>query len=94
MAVDLWETGVKVLVVYPGVVDTDLFRLPDNDPVLASVEPVPVQDLVDGVLNAMDAGAMQVYVPEWFGPLVATKAADPAAFLAGTAAYVRDQQAT
>ena len=31
MAVDLWETGVKVMVVYPGVIDTDLFSLPDND---------------------------------------------------------------
>ena len=25
MAIDLWETGVKVLVVYPGLVDTELF---------------------------------------------------------------------
>ena len=25
MAVDLWQTGVKVLVVYPGLVDTELF---------------------------------------------------------------------
>ena len=32
MAVDLWDTGIKVMVVYPGVVDTPLFELPDNDP--------------------------------------------------------------
>ena len=31
MAVDLWETGVKVMVVYPAVIDTELFTLPDND---------------------------------------------------------------
>ena len=31
MAVDLWDSGVKVTVVYPGVVDTELFTLPDND---------------------------------------------------------------
>ena len=31
MAVDLWETGIKVMVVYPGVIDTPLFSLPDND---------------------------------------------------------------
>ena len=28
MAVDLWETGVRVMVVYPGVIDTPLFSLP------------------------------------------------------------------
>ena len=36
MAVDLWQTGIKVLVVYPGLVDTELFSLPDNDPVVAA----------------------------------------------------------
>src|SRR5579863_9167825 len=36
MAIDLWDTGVKVMVVYPGVVDTELFTLPDNDPFEAS----------------------------------------------------------
>ena len=34
MAVDLWDTGVKVLVVYPGLVDTELFSIPDNDPLV------------------------------------------------------------
>ena len=31
MAVDLWDMGIKVMVVYPGVIDTELFTLPDND---------------------------------------------------------------
>ncbi len=31
MAMDLWETGIKLMVVYPGVIDTPLFSLPDND---------------------------------------------------------------
>ena len=41
MAVDLWETGVTVTVVYPGVVDTELFTLPDNDPFTGDVEAIP-----------------------------------------------------
>jgi len=93
MAVDLWQTGVKVLTVYPGLVDTDLFSLPDNDPVLsATIEPVPVSELVAGVFDALDSDAVQVYVPGYFADLAAGKAADVGRFLAGTAKYVADQQ--
>ena len=28
MAIDLWGTGGRVLVVYPGVVETELFTIP------------------------------------------------------------------
>ena len=42
MAMDLWDDGIKVLVVYPGVVDTPLFTLPDNDPFTAPVEFITV----------------------------------------------------
>jgi NAD(P)-dependent dehydrogenase (short-subunit alcohol dehydrogenase family) len=94
MAVDLWDTGVKVLVVYPGLVDTELFSLPDNDPVLnAPVLPIPVSELVGAVFDALDSNAAQVYVPSWFGDVAAQKAGDVAAFLAGTAAFVAGQTA-
>ena len=89
MAVDLWDTGVKVLVVYPGVVDTELFSIPDNDEFTAPVEKIPVSELVDGVFAALDAGRSQVYVPAFFGELAAGKAANVEGFLAGTAEYVR-----
>ena len=93
MAVDLWPSGVKVLTVYPGLVDTDLFSLPDNDPVLsAAVEPVPVSELVAGVFDALDGDAIQVYVPAYFAELASAKAADVGRFLAGTAKYVADHQ--
>jgi NAD(P)-dependent dehydrogenase (short-subunit alcohol dehydrogenase family) len=93
MAVDLWETGIKVLLVYPGLVDTELFSLPDNDPVLSSsIEPVPVSELVDGVFAALDSGAVQVYVPAYFADLASGKAADVGRFLSGTARYIADQK--
>ncbi|HTZ09450.1 MAG TPA: SDR family oxidoreductase [Acidimicrobiales bacterium] len=89
MAVDLWDTGVKVMVVYPGVVDTELFTLPDNDPFTAEVEAIPVEEAVAAVLEGLAADALEVYVPAWFGDLTPRKAADVAGFLAGTAAYQR-----
>ena len=47
MAVDLWDTGVSITVVYPGVVDTELFTLPDNDPFTGDVEAITVDDAVE-----------------------------------------------
>ena len=66
MAIDIWDTGVKVLVVYPGVVDTPLFQMPDNDPFTAPVEFITVDDLVAATFAALDRGALEVYIPEYF----------------------------
>jgi NAD(P)-dependent dehydrogenase (short-subunit alcohol dehydrogenase family) len=93
MAIDLWETGVRILIVYPGLVDTELFSLPDNDPVLAAIEPVPVSELVDGVFDALERGAVQVYVPAYFADLASGKAGNVQGFLAGAAKYIADQKA-
>jgi len=92
MAVDLWETGIKVMVVYPGVIDTDLFTMPDNDVPDLPIQAEPVSVAVDAILAGLDAGAAQVYVPEWFHGIAASKEKDVGAFLEGTATYMRDQK--
>jgi short-subunit dehydrogenase len=92
MAVDLWETGVKVMVVYPAVIDTDLFSLPDNDIPDLPVQAEPVSVAVEAILNGLDAGAAQVYVPEYFAQIAASKAQDVGAFLENTAAYLRTRR--
>ena len=93
MAIDLWGTGVKILVVYPGLVDTELFTLPDNDPVVdPTMVPIPVSELVDGVFEALDQGVIQVYVPGWFGDLASGKAANVQGFISGAAEFVAAQQ--
>lgn len=92
-AIDLWETGVRTLTVYPGVVDTDLFRVPDNDPMTADVPVIGVDELVAGVMDAIAADALEVYVPSWFKELASGKAANIDGFLAGAAEYVRTQGA-
>jgi short-subunit dehydrogenase len=92
MAVDLWDTGVKVMVVYPGVIDTELFSLPDNDVPDLPIDAEPVSVAVDAILAGLEAGAAQVFVPEWFHGVIANKEKDVAAFLEGTARYMRDQK--
>jgi short-subunit dehydrogenase len=89
MAIDLWDTGVKVTVIYPGVVDTELFTLPDNDEFKAQVEAIPVEEAVATMVDGIERGAAQVYVPQWFADIASGKAADVEGFLAGTAEYVR-----
>jgi short-subunit dehydrogenase len=92
MAVDLWETGIKVMVVYPGVIDTPLFSLPDNDVPDLPIPAEPVSAMADAILAGLDSGAAQVYFPEYFKDLAASKAQDVGAFLAGTAGYLREQK--
>jgi len=93
MQVDLRDTKVKIHVVYPGVIDTELFHLPDNDPLgVTGVEMLPVDAMVEPVLTTIEQDRLEVAVPEWFGDVFAGKYRDVAAFLEGTIAFVRSQQ--
>ena len=92
MAVDLWDSGIKLTIVYPGVVDTELFHLPDNDPFTTPVERIPVADAVEPILAAVRDERLELYVPESFGDLAHRKGADPPAFLAGMAQYMSQAQ--
>jgi short-subunit dehydrogenase len=93
MAVDLWDTGVKVLLVYPGIVDTELFEVPDNDPFDVPVEPITVAEVVDATLDALARGAVELYTPAYFKDFAVGKAGNTEGFLAGSAEFVRGQHA-
>lgn len=95
MAVDLADTGVKVHVVNPGIIDTELFRLPDNDAPIADMSmALRVDAIVQPVVDQLDSGKFEIYVPEWFQDIVAGKVADPDAFLQGSIEYLRSRRAT
>ena len=92
LKVDLADTDVGVHVVNPAVIDTELFQLPDNDELIADdVEALPVDAMVQPVLDQLDAGTFEIYVPEFFAEIVAAKFPDTGAFLDGTIAYVRSK---
>jgi hypothetical protein len=82
---------VKLHVVYPGVIDTELFHLPDNDPGPTAVEALPVEAIVEPVLTMIEQDRLEVAVPEWFADIMSGKYKDVAAFLEGTIAYARSQ---
>jgi NAD(P)-dependent dehydrogenase (short-subunit alcohol dehydrogenase family) len=95
MAVDLADTAVKVHVVNPGIIDTELFRLPDNDEPIADLSiALPVDAVVQPVVDQLDSGAFEIYVPEWFQDVVAGKVADPDAFLHGSIEYLHNRRST
>jgi short-subunit dehydrogenase len=94
MAIDLWDTGVNLMVVYPGLFETELFSLPDNDPPHAGVDPQPVSELVDAVMEGIASGALQVYAPSWFFDIAKGKFDNLHGFLDGAAAFVREGKTT
>jgi NAD(P)-dependent dehydrogenase (short-subunit alcohol dehydrogenase family) len=96
MHVDLGIAGhpVRVHVVNPGVFDTELFDLPDNDPFTAPVDKLPVADIVAPVLDLVGHDTFEIYVPEWFGDVVGHKFPDTTAFLAGSIGWAREQAGT
>ncbi len=95
MAMDLWFDGIKSMVVYPGVVDTPLFDIPDNDP-LPETAParIPVSEMVDAIIGGIREDAAEVYAPTWFKDIVIGKAQNTAAFLEGAAEFARQSRSS
>jgi NAD(P)-dependent dehydrogenase (short-subunit alcohol dehydrogenase family) len=87
LAVELWDSPVTIHVVNPGVIDTELFHLPDNDPLAAPIEPEPPSIVVDAVLDQLDAGTFEVYVPGYFEDFATGKATNLQEFLKGSAEF-------
>jgi NAD(P)-dependent dehydrogenase (short-subunit alcohol dehydrogenase family) len=88
MSVDLAGTGVEVHVVNPGVIDTDLFHLPDNEPSLSDLDALPASDMAAAMLAQLESGGFEMFYPAWLGDVAAAKPANIDAFLAGSADWV------
>jgi NAD(P)-dependent dehydrogenase (short-subunit alcohol dehydrogenase family) len=90
---DVAGRTLGVHVVNPGVIDTELFSLPDNDESLADVEALPASAMVDPVVAMLDDGTFEIYVPEWFRDVVPVKFPDTGAYLQGSVEYTRQRLA-
>ena len=92
MMIDLADTDVKVHVVNPGVIDTELFQLPDNDAMETQVDALPVDAIVEPILDQLRSGTFEIYIPEWFSDVVANKFPDTTKYFEGTIDYLRSQR--
>ena len=93
MAVDLHGTGVHVHLVFPGVIDTELYDQPDNDPSLSDLEALSPADLAVAMRRQIEDGSLELYFPGWFADMATGKAADVAGFLAGAAEWTAQREA-
>jgi len=92
MAIDVWDQGIRVNIVYPGVVDTPLFSVPDNDPMSTSIEKITVDEFVDGMYAALVEDRLETYIPAYFHDIAKTKAQNVGAFIAGSVGWIRQQK--
>lgn len=96
LAAELWDAPLNVHLVNPGVVDTDLFdpALPDNDQFIADdMERLPPTAVLDAVLHALESGAVETWVPEWFADVAKVKVDNLNGFVEGASLYWREKQA-
>lgn len=91
LAVDLDGTDIKIHLVNPGIVDTELFHLPDNEKSLADLEALPVEALVDAVKKQLAEDTFEIYVPEWFTEIVAGRYGNLGPFIEGSKEYTRER---
>ena len=87
-AVDLWDTGVKVRLVNPGPIDTEIWDLPGNDEPLYSGPKISPDEMAEGIVTAMEGDSFEHYVPD-MRAIVEAKTTDPDTMLAGMAAMLR-----
>jgi len=88
-AVDLWDTGVKIRLVNPGPIDTEIWDLPNNDDPLYDGPKISAEEMAQGIIAAMEGDQFEHYVPD-MKSFVEAKTADPDPFLAGMADFLRN----
>jgi NAD(P)-dependent dehydrogenase (short-subunit alcohol dehydrogenase family) len=94
LAAELWDEPLDVHLINPGIIDTELFDLPDNDEMIATeVEPLPPTAVLDAMLAQIEGDVFETWVPEWFDDVAKLKANDVQGYLEGAATYWKGKRA-
>jgi len=92
IAVDLFDTGIKIRLVNPGPIDTEIWDLPDNDDPLYSGPKISPDEMAAGIVAAMEGDTFEHYVPD-MKAIIESKTANPDPFIEGMAAMLRSGSA-
>lgn len=64
LALDLWESPLRVKLIIPGPVDTEIWDRPDAEPSSYDGPKVPAAEVAAGIANAIDGEAFEYYLPD------------------------------
>jgi len=84
LALDLWHTPVKVKLIVPGAVDTEIWGA-GAEPSTYDGPKAPAAEVATGIADAIDAEAFEHYIPDMSG-VVRFKTESIDAFLSGSIA--------
>jgi short-subunit dehydrogenase len=82
MAIDLDGTGVRVKLVLPGAIDTEIWDQPDNDAPLYDGPKEPPEAIAGALADAIDSDRFEHYLPD-MKAVIEAKTADIDAFMVG-----------
>jgi short-subunit dehydrogenase len=93
VAVDLDGTGVSICTIAPAAIESPIWDpdLPDNERSLFDGEMLPASDVADVVVDLIENGGFERFVPPEMAQVIATKHQDVDRFVKGNAAYVRQR---
>jgi short-subunit dehydrogenase len=87
-AVDLWDSPVKIRLVNPGPIDTEIWDLPGNDDPLYDGPKISAEEMAEGIIEAISSDRFEHYVPD-MKAVIEAKTSDLDSFLAGMATMAR-----
>jgi short-subunit dehydrogenase len=87
-AVDLLDTGIKVRLVNPGPIDTEIWDLPENDEPLFHGPKITAEEMAEGIIEAMEGDSFELYLPD-MKSIVESKTSNPDPFIEGMATMFR-----
>ena len=90
MALDLAGTGVKVRLVLPGAIDTEIWNVPGNDPAMYKGPFAPAEEVAVGIADAIDGERFEHYLPD-MKAVVEMKTSDFDAFVLTMRAFAESQ---
>lgn len=86
LAMDLWHTGVRVRLILPGAIDTDIWDRPGNDPAHFAGDLESPDTVAAGIVAAIGGEQFEHYLPDLSG-VAEFKTAAIDDFLAGAVAF-------
>ena len=91
MAMDLWRTNVKVRLIIPGAIDTEIWDLPDNDPPAFQGDKEPPSTVAAAIIDAIEGDAFELYVPD-MKPIAEFKTSSIDLFLQSNVEFIESLQ--